>query len=92
MADIQSSTMILVTECSESIVSNASEIKPDIGEISGSHWDKCEGVSLDVAPCILLETEGRLDIALLMEAVSTTETSVTFYEATRCNIPGDTHL
>jgi hypothetical protein len=31
-------------------------------------------------------------IALMMEAVSTSETSVNFYETTRCNIPEDRHL
>jgi hypothetical protein len=29
---------------------------------------------------------------LVMEAVSTSETSVTFYETTRRNIPEDSHL
>jgi hypothetical protein len=32
------------------------------------------------------------DIALIMEAVSTSETSVNFYEITRRNIPEDSHL
>jgi hypothetical protein len=31
-------------------------------------------------------------IALMMEAASTTETSVNFYETTRRNIPEDSHL
>jgi hypothetical protein len=31
-------------------------------------------------------------IALMMEALSTSETSVNFYEATRRNIPEDSHL
>jgi hypothetical protein len=31
-------------------------------------------------------------IALMMEAVSTFETSVNFYQTTRCNIPEDSHL
>jgi hypothetical protein len=30
--------------------------------------------------------------ALMMEAVSTSETSVNLYETTRCNIPGECHL
>jgi hypothetical protein len=34
----------------------------------------------------------RLLIALMMEAVRTSETSVNFYETTRSNIPGDCHL
>jgi hypothetical protein len=29
---------------------------------------------------------------LMMEAVSTSETSVSFYETTQCNIPEDSHL
>jgi hypothetical protein len=31
-------------------------------------------------------------IALMMEALSTYETSVNFYQITRCNIPEDSHL
>jgi hypothetical protein len=31
-------------------------------------------------------------IALMMEAASTSETSVNFYQTTRRNIPGDSHL
>jgi hypothetical protein len=31
-------------------------------------------------------------ITLMMEALSTSETSVDFYEATRCNIPEDSHF
>jgi hypothetical protein len=38
----------------------------------------------DVAPC--------RTIALIMEAVSTSETSVSIYQITRRNIPGDSHL
>jgi hypothetical protein len=38
----------------------------------------------DAAPCSL--------IVLLMEAASTSETSVNFYETTRRNIPEDSHL
>jgi hypothetical protein len=32
------------------------------------------------------------DIAVMMEAVSTSETSVNFYQTTRRNIPEDSHL
>jgi hypothetical protein len=32
------------------------------------------------------------DVALMMEAVSISETSVNFYETTRRNIPEDSHL
>jgi hypothetical protein len=38
----------------------------------------------DVAPMLI--------IALMMEAVSTSETPVSFYETTRRNIPQDIHL
>jgi hypothetical protein len=31
-------------------------------------------------------------IALMMEAASISETSVSFYQTTRCNIPKDSHL
>jgi hypothetical protein len=31
-------------------------------------------------------------MALMMEAVSTSETSVNFYKTTRCNNPEDSHL
>jgi hypothetical protein len=40
----------------------------------------------DAAPCSLVE------IALMMEAVSNSETSVNFYEITRRNIPDDSYL
>jgi hypothetical protein len=44
----------------------------------------------DVAPCSLVETD-RL-IALMMEAVSTSETSINFYQITRLNNQEDSHL
>jgi uncharacterized integral membrane protein len=31
-------------------------------------------------------------VALMMEAVNTSETSVSFYQTTQCNIPEDSHL
>jgi hypothetical protein len=31
-------------------------------------------------------------VAVMMEAVNTSETSINFYETTRHNIPGDNHL
>jgi hypothetical protein len=55
----------------------------------------------DVAPCSLVEIEQRFRgtyclslhaIVLVMEAVSTSETSVSFYHTTRRNIPEDGHL
>jgi hypothetical protein len=47
----------------------------------------------DVAPCSLVEIyrSFRL-IALMMEAVSTSETSVNFYQTTGRNAPEDSHL
>jgi hypothetical protein len=40
--------------------------------------------------CLLLPLSGL--IALMMEAVSTSETSVSFYQTTRRNIAEDSHL
>jgi hypothetical protein len=40
----------------------------------------------DVAPCSIVEIN-VCNIALMMEAVSTSETSVNFYETTRRKIP-----
>jgi hypothetical protein len=45
---------------------------------------KMTTVFWDVAPCSIT--------AVMMEAVSTSETSVNFYETTRHNIPEDSHL
>jgi hypothetical protein len=41
---------------------------------------------------ILLTLTLRAIIALMMEAASTSETSVNFYQTTRRNIPEDSHL
>jgi hypothetical protein len=60
-------------------------------------------VSWDVAPCSLVEVYRRFRdagclhhqgpiIALMMNAVSTSETSVKFYQTTRRNIPQNSHL
>jgi hypothetical protein len=46
----------------------------------------------DFAPCSLVEIDRRFRGALMMEAASTSETSVNFYETTRRNIPEDRHL
>jgi hypothetical protein len=55
----------------------------------------------DIAPCSLVEVNrcsevilppSSVLIFLMMEAVSTSETSVTFYQTTRRNIPQDSHL
>jgi hypothetical protein len=44
----------------------------------------------DVSPCSLVQID-RL-IALMMEAVSTSETSINLYWTTRRNIPEESHL
>jgi hypothetical protein len=56
----------------------------------------------DVAPCSLVEVYRRFRgayclhlqvvITLMMEAASTFETSINFYQTTRCNIPEDGNL
>jgi hypothetical protein len=59
----------------------------------------------NVAPCSLVEVYRRFRgacclhhqgdeslVALMMEAASTSETSVNFYQTTRCNTPEDSHL
>jgi hypothetical protein len=47
----------------------------------------------DVAPCSLVEIDRCFrGIALMMEAVSTSETSVNFYQTTWRNIAEDSHL
>jgi hypothetical protein len=74
-------------------------------EISGSHGeyeDSCllgycavlSGRSLPTFQrCLLPPSSGPTSIiALMMEAVSTSETSVNFYQATRRNIEEDIHL
>jgi hypothetical protein len=48
----------------------------------------------DVAPCSLVESNRLISnfIALMMEAVSTPETSVSLYQTIRRNIPEDSQL
>jgi hypothetical protein len=46
----------------------------------------------DVAPCSLVDIYRRFRRALMMEAVSTSETLVSVYQTTRRNIPEDSHL
>jgi hypothetical protein len=66
------------------------------GKISGCHGGGYE----DVAPCSPVEVDRcfrgaiirTMMIALLMETVCTSKTSVNFYETTRCNIPDGCHL
>jgi hypothetical protein len=45
----------------------------------------------DVAPCSLVEVYRRFRGVLMMEAVSTSETSVNFNKTTRYNNPEDSH-
>jgi hypothetical protein len=56
------------------------------GEISGSHDGDYEDASL-LGRCQVSKV-----IALMMEAVSTFETSVSFYQTTRRNISEDSYL
>jgi hypothetical protein len=58
-------------------------------EISGSHGGKYEDDCLLVCSLVKLTDVSE---ALMMEAVSTPETSVNFYQATWRNIPEDSHL
>jgi hypothetical protein len=47
----------------------------------------------DTEPCSFVETDRRFrGIALMMEAVHTSETSINFYETTRRNIPEGYHF
>jgi hypothetical protein len=46
----------------------------------------------DVALCSLIDVYCLHHKALMMEAVSTSETPVNFYETTRSNIPADIRL
>jgi hypothetical protein len=45
----------------------------------------------DIAPCSLLAVYRRF-VRAVLAAISTYETSVNFYETTRCSIPEDCHL
>jgi hypothetical protein len=48
----------------------------------------------DLAPCSLVEVYRRFSaiVALMMEAASTSETSVNFYQTARRNNPEDSHF
>jgi hypothetical protein len=47
----------------------------------------------DIAPCSLVDIDRRFRaIALMMEALSTSETSVNIYQTTRRNVPEDSEL
>jgi hypothetical protein len=64
------------------------------------HRKKDETVYLWTTDAVLYEDDRLLeccavcvgDIVLMMEAVSTSETSVTFYQTIQRNIPEDSHL
>jgi hypothetical protein len=62
----------------------------DLCEISQSHDNKYECVFRDRWSLCL--SPGWSLISLMMEAASTLETSVNFYQITRRNIPEDSHL
>jgi hypothetical protein len=62
-------------------------IKIIICEVSGPHGCKHEDDRL--LGCCAVWLSGNRPIALMIEAVSTSETSVNFYESTWCNIPED---
>jgi hypothetical protein len=46
----------------------------------------------DIAPCSFVDVYRRFIGALMMEAISNTETSVNFYRTTCRNIPEDCHI
>jgi hypothetical protein len=50
-------------------------------------WEKFSDVAVVFGASII-----RTLIALMMEAASTPETSVNFYQTTQCNNPEDSHL
>jgi hypothetical protein len=63
-------------------------------EISGSHGCEYEDDCLLVVWCKYVPWQAPLKriIALMMEAASPSETSVSFHQTTRRNIPEDSHL
>jgi hypothetical protein len=52
----------------------------------------CREVSQKLTDVSEVFTAYYIIIALMMEAVSTSETSVNFYETSRRNIPEDSHI
>jgi hypothetical protein len=58
----------------------------EVCKIAKNAFGKKMNAIWDFAPCSLVE------IALMIEAVSTSKKSVNFYEATQRNIPEDSHL
>jgi hypothetical protein len=66
-----------------------------------NQWSLKMTVFWNVGPCSLVDTDRRIRgaycltyslIALMLEAVRTSGTSVSFYQTTRPNIPDDSHL
>jgi hypothetical protein len=64
----------------------------NIVKISGSHGGEYEDDRLLGFCAVHSLVENYRLIALMMEAVSTSETSANFYETIRCNIPEGRHL
>jgi hypothetical protein len=60
-------------------------------DISGFHGGENEDGCL-LGCCAVWSSRSSPDVALMMEAASTTETSVNFYQTTRHNNPEDSHL
>jgi hypothetical protein len=52
----------------------------------------CAGQTSGCDICLKRESRVALDYALMMEAVSTSETSVSFCQTTLLNIPEDSHV
>jgi hypothetical protein len=50
-------------------------------------WQKSTDISEELSASTI-----RVMSALMLEAISTTETSVGFYQTKRCTIPEDSHL
>jgi hypothetical protein len=62
------------------------------GESSGSHSGKYEYVLWDLRRAVRWNYLRHQGATLIMEAVSTSETSGNFYQTTRCKIPEDSSL
>jgi hypothetical protein len=66
------------------------------GTATHRHVEKSNlGLDLQVGRCrvfVLRKRETFMQIALMMEAASTSETSINFYHTTRRSIPEDSHI
>jgi hypothetical protein len=81
----------------ETSVNSYENTQRNIPEVSHLHTRfrdnlKSQLVNLYGEATLLLFGDSKPLIALMMEAVSTSETSVNFYKTTWCNIPEDSHL